>query len=341
MKQKIIILAGGSGERLWPLSRKTKPKQILPLLSAKPLILDTINRYKIFDGVTITTNQLLKSKIEKYLTYDCKVIVEPFNRNTAPAIGLTLMKLIEEYDDIYVFIGSSDHDIKDEELFHRDIKRMFEFAVRSKKIVVLGTVPSFPNPKYGYIRSGKQLEGNFSEIEEFVEKPNIELTRKIYSKSNYMWNSGMLCGNAKLILNEYQKFLPNLYKSLEKIKNHNFEKLILKEEYNNMKPVSISRGILEKSKNLAVLKSPLIWTDVGGYTEIPSQYFKFNDKNNSTQEITALKSINNIVISKKVVALIGIEDTIIVETDDVIFLCKKNQIDKIKELIKQIPTKFI
>lgn len=340
MEEVILILAGGFGERLWPLSRKEKPKQILHLKPDRPLILETINRFKKFKQVYIISNNSLKEEFQKILPPSIKYIEEPSSRNTAAAIGIALIHLQRKFGNHMLFIANSDQILSNYLILLEEIQKSFKFALKNKKIIIFGTCPNSPHTGYGYIKLSKPEHGGFFKIESFKEKPDYNTAVQYLNDGNFLWNSGMLCARSSDLMKEFELNLPDMYKSLISIKNSNFDKDQISREFNLMEKISISRGILERSKNVLVLKSKVKWQDIGNFNELPETYFSFIGSNKSTSVVKTIGSQNCTIISKKLVGLIGIDDCIVVDTNDVLLICKNTETLKIKDLIKKVDKKY-
>ncbi|MBD3349981.1 MAG: mannose-1-phosphate guanylyltransferase [Candidatus Lokiarchaeota archaeon] len=340
MKTIPVILAGGQGKRFWPLSRKNIPKQNLPLISDKPMIVDTINRLDSFPDKYIVANEELCTKFEKLLSNHVNYIIEPSARNTAAAIGLACIKLKKEFDDSILFFDTADHYYKDVNHYLGDIKDACKYANETNKIVLVGIKPTYPHTGYGYIKSGKNLEHYFFNVDEFKEKPDEDTAKRYIAKKIYYWNSGIFISKCSVMLEEIEKYMPDLYSSLEKIYESDFKQDILETEFSKLDKISIDYGVLERSDNIALLKSSMDWDDIGDYNALARIMDPDEDWNYAKNKINSVESLENIVISDKLVGLVGVENLVVVETHDAILICKRSDTQKIKDLVNKLDPKY-
>lgn len=343
---KILILCGGSGTRLWPISRTMLPKQFAPLLPHKTLFQKTLKRASdllttlhqrnpIQSEIAIITHQnhyfLAQEQSEEI---GCKIdtfILEDSPRDSAPALILSAMTMQPE-DILLVF--SSDHIIKDFSAFVANVEEAIHFA-QKKKIVIFGITPTYPHTGYGYIHARK------NEVLEFCEKPSLQKAQEFLKKGDYFWNSGLFCFQAQTFLQECQIHQPKLFqKSLEIFQNaqkeHNFIRLKGMEE---LPKISIDYALIEKTSHIAMIKANFRWNDVGSFDSLQEE-FESDANGNITQVPCYTKdSKNNFILSSKPVSLIGIESLTIVDTKDALLIAQKGQSQYIKELISQIKDK--
>ena len=339
MKIVPVILAGGKGERFWPLSTPENPKQCLPLVSDQPMIVDTYNRLKKFDDFFIVANSNLCNKFRILLPESVNYIEEPFARITAPASGLACITLLQKYGDCIVFFETADHYYEEISHYITDINNACAFAAEHDKIVLIGITPKNPHTGYGYIKNGSQVESDIFLVDSFKEKPDLTTAQKYVKEGKYSWNSGMFIGKVSVILKEISKSLPSLFSGLQKIKESNFSQDILDEEFNKFEKISIDYGVLERSNKTAVLQSTMSWDDIGDFNAV-SRILKPNSEGNfSKKPIQTLDAHGNIVISNKLVALIDVDDLIVVDTKDALLICKRTESQKIREIVKSLSQK--
>lgn len=336
MKIIPVILAGGKGERFWPLSTPENPKQCLPLVSDQPMIVDTYNRLKDFDEFFIVANSFLCDKFRKILPERVEYIEEPSPRNTAPAIGLTCISLLHKYGDCIVFFETADHYYQDISHYIKDIKNACTFSLTHDKIVLIGITPKNPHTGYGYIERGERVENDFFYVNIFKEKPDLITAQKYVEDGKYTWNSGMFIGKCSVILNEIEKNMPSLYSGLQEISKGKFTQEILTEEFNKFEKISFDYGVLERSKETIVLQSTMPWDDIGDFNAV-ARILKPDSKGNiSKKPIHSLDAHGNIVISDRLVALIDVDDLIIVDTKEELLICKRSASQKIREIVKSL-----
>jgi len=339
MKIVPVILAGGKGERFWPLSTPENPKQCLPLVSDQPMIVDTYNRLKDFDDFFIVANSFLCDKFRKLLPERVNYIEEPYARNTAPAIGLACITLLQKYGDCIVFFETADHYYEDISHYIDDIKNACTFASDHDKIVLIGISPKNPHTGYGYIKSGSLVENDIFLVDSFKEKPDLPTAQKYVNDGNYNWNSGMFIGKCSVMLREIEKSLPSLFSGLQRIKEGDFSKDLLSKEFSKFEKISIDYGVLERSNETVVLQSTMPWDDIGDFNAVTRILNPDSEGNFSKKPIHSLDSHGNIVISNKLVALIDVDDIIVVDTKDALLICRRTESQKIRELVKSLDQK--
>lgn len=339
-----VIIAGGSGQRFWPLSRKSLPKQCIAITSDKPMIQETVERLdKIFKkNIYISTGEHLAQAIKNILS-DINFILEPMPKNTAACVGLSAAYLFSKDKDAVMFVETSDHVYNDEESYLNHVKFSLDCAKKSNKIVLLGINPTNPNTGYGYINVGNSVNSKFNldeniplhEINEFKEKPTLEIAKDYLQRGNFLWNSGMLASKCSVILEEIKKYLPDLYESLMKIIESNFDKKILYNEFLKLEKVSFDNGILEKSNAVLCVNSKMHWDDVGDLSSFERFLKSDSDGNVCIGNTKQIESNNNIIISDddSLVSLIGVKDLIVSIKNNVVLVCKKNQNQKVKDMV--------
>lgn len=313
-----IVLAGGSGTRFWPLSRKSKPKQLLSILSDVTLLEETIGRLApVVDNVSVSTGKALQREIKKIIPNN--LIVEPCMMDTAAAIGLCATQFDEE--DVLVFVPS-DHHISPAKKFHQTIERAIKKAKDS--IVVIGIKPTFASIAYGYIQPGEK-----SKVKSFREKPK-KATASRYVKNGYLWNAGMFIVKAGVLLNEFKKYAPDIHEKLMEIKKGKS----IKNVYEQIRKTSFDYAIMEKTDNVKYVKATFDWSDIGSFDALAA--LKGGKNTVMDGNIIELDSSENIVHSKKTVALIDCNNLAIIETKDALLVCPKSSVQKIKKVVQQL-----
>lgn len=330
----IIILAGGSGTRLWPLSRKHFPKQFLKFkeLENKSLFqltfLRAININNNINEIFIVTNNeqkfLIMNEIEQLNIKfpEENILIEPSGKNTFPAISFAMQYVKEE-----ALILSSDHLIKNEEVFLKSVFKAKELSFDS--LVLFGITPTCAHTGYGYI---KYNQDSF-EVEEFIEKPDIKKAKE-YIQKGFIWNAGIFFFNKNLFLEEVNKYDLNIFNFILRKE--------LGEHYGDLKDISIDYAILEGCNKIKVVPTDLNWTDLGSFDSISEEFSSAKEKNYSTSsEILEINSKNNFISSNKdkIVALCDIDDLLIIDSDDALLICKKNSSNNIKPIIEKLKEK--
>ena len=324
-----LILAGGSGSRLWPLSRELYPKQLLNIQNTESLLQATFDRLKECiepENIVSLTGVKHYSNVRYQLsaiTENPVVLSEPISKNTAPAIVLGTKYLMEtSKSDPVVLVVPSDHMIKDIKGFAETIKEGEKLALEGK-IVTFGIKPTYPETGYGYINSNTN---------KFVEKPNEELAKKYLEDGNYYWNGGIFMFKASVLMEEAAKGAPEIY---EKLKNFDFSSSdeIPFTEYDKMPNISIDYAVMEKSDKVAMVVLKSDWNDLGSWKSIYDVSKKDEDGNVKIGHVLDEGSKNSFVYSSsKLVATIGLEDIILVETEDAFLACKADKSQDVKKI---------
>jgi mannose-1-phosphate guanylyltransferase len=350
MKITAIILAGGKGERFWPKSRTLLPKQFLSLTGdGKTMIeltVERINHLVSYEDMYIVTNSTYVDLVISQLPMIPieNIIAEPVAKNTAPGIGLAATIIAKKYGDAKMIILPSDHLIK-QELIYLDILNLaLKVASEDDNLVTIGITPNYPETGYGYINyrtsDYPNKYANVYKVEKFVEKPNLEKAIEYLKSGNYLWNSGMFVWKVSTILKYYKRFIPETYDVLmaiaETTGKNNFAQT-LNELFPKINAISIDYAIMEKAENIYTIPGPFGWDDVGSWLAI--ERIKERDEFDNTigGNVVTIDTKNTIILGrKKLIATIGIEDLIIVDTDDVILICDKNESQKVKDMIQKL-----
>lgn len=363
----VLIMAGGSGERFWPLSTSAKPKQLLRLIdSERSLIKMTVDRILPLtsaERIFIGTNAIqAKAVIEELPELPEKnILIEPAFRDTAAAIGFGAVVIEKMFPGSTMIVLASDHIIRSEEEFRNDVMAAVECAQNENSIVTLGIKPSKPETGYGYLQvehtDANQTGGKQAKVSEernsqtdklplkvlrFCEKPSLDKAVEYVNSGNYLWNSGMFIFKIVVIMEAFKNLLPDhyrLFKEIEQIEDITNEAGIekLTAIFSQFTKISIDFGIMEKFQNIKVVPSDFGWSDIGSYTALP-EFFRLNENSSVIKGVTVneIDSHGNIIISTtgKKISLLGIEDSIIVDTPDNILICSKKEAQNIKKLLK-------
>lgn len=339
-----VIMAGGGGTRFWPLSRKKLPKQLLNLSGNGLMINETIERMANFinrENIFIVTTKEQADKMNELVDEGINnILVEPSARNTAACIGYAAMEIVKKHGDGVMCILPSDHHIKDEEEFTRILNIAIEEAYSEDKLVTIGITPTFPSTGYGYINFDREEKSSIKKVEAFVEKPNYETALKYIKSKEYLWNSGMFIWKASVILQNFERFLPRVSNILIKIgeaMNTSNEYKVIEELYTKIPSISIDYGIMERSDNVVVIEGDFGWSDVGSWDTLGAIYETDEFGNIITGEQINLETYNCISYSdKRLIATMGIRDTIIVETEDVVLVCAKDKAQDVKKIVERL-----
>lgn len=348
-----LVMAGGRGERFWPLSTEEKPKQFLNLLGEDTMIQMTVKRLlKIMpiERIFVVTAEKYMVLVKEQLPFlpDRNIIIEPVGKNTAPCIVLSAFLIEKYYKDATLAVLPSDHFIKDEEAFNKTLKSAEEFVKKEdNSIITLGIVPDRPETGYGYIKYmgvDENIQGfKIYHVERFVEKPDTETAKDFIKNGNYLWNSGIFVWKTSTIKNLAEKFLSNTFESVREISDAFHEddfNEVLKSKYNQVDSISVDFGIMEKADEIYVIPSDFGWDDVGTWKSIERYLKKDTDNNVSIGQIMNYNSRNNLVVGDgKKIALIGIEDIFVIDTKDILLIGRKNHFYEMKNVRHDITLK--
>jgi mannose-1-phosphate guanylyltransferase/mannose-6-phosphate isomerase len=329
-----VILAGGSGSRLWPLSRELYPKQLLNLYSSESLLQSTferLNRFIPAENIISVTNTKHLSNVKMQLTNFCQeplILSEPVSKNTAPAIALSVKYIIENSDeDETVIVVPSDLLISDNEAFEKSVEDAMKF-VEQGKIVTLGCKPTYPETGYGYIKS---VDGM---VQKFVEKPEKQDALR-FMQEDYYWNSGIFIFKISTIVNELELHCPEIAKVVKGLSVSG--KTVPFMEFDKMPVISFDYALLEKSSNVAMVELKSDWKDLGSWKSIYEVNPKDENNNVLIGHVIDEGSKNSLVYSSsKLVATIGLEDTVVIETEDAILACKKDRAQDVKHIYETL-----
>lgn len=337
-----IILAGGSGSRLWPLSRELYPKQLLSnLISDKSLLQSTFERLSNCmenENILSITNTKHAANVKMQIQEICEnpmVLSEPVAKNTAPAIAFATKFIMQKSgDDPVILVVPSDHLIKDNDKFLATVKKGEKLAEEGY-IVTFGIRPNYPETGYGYINTLNPLDIGYK-VKEFVEKPDLETAKKYLEEGTYFWNSGIFMFKASTMMKEIEKYAPEIAKITN---NVDFSKTneIPFVEFDKMPSISIDYAVMEKSDKIALIKLESDWNDLGSWQSIYDVSKKDENNNAFVGHVIDEGSKNSFVYaSSKLVTTIGLEDTIIVETEDAILACKKDKTQDVKKIYETL-----
>lgn len=341
-----VIMAGGGGTRFWPLSRREEPKQLLNLSGKDLMINETIDRIAgVADkkDIFIVTNEAQMPKMEKAVegrVAKDHILAEPAARNTAACIGYAAMEILKKYGDGIMCVFPSDHFVKNQEEFTRILGLAVEAAEREDKLITLGITPTFPSTGYGYIRFDRSAPGVAKQVLEFKEKPDEETAKRYLASGEYSWNSGMFVWKASTILEKFKELLPEIYACLEKIgdaMNTAEEARVIAEIYPMIPSISIDYGILEKSSDVLVISAEFGWNDVGSWDNLGVLYEEDENGNVLAGNQINIDTKNCISYSgKRLIATVGVENLIIVETEDAVLVCDKSRAQDVKRIVDQL-----
>jgi len=340
-----VILSGGSGTRLWPLSRKLNPKQFISLINETTLFQDTILRLpKDVNNPLVICNEdhrfLAAEQLRQIDKESNGIILEPIGRNTAPAIALAALKFINNGEDPLLLVLSADHLIKNIDAFHQSIE-IAEKLAENNKLVTFGIVPDKAETGYGYIKANIDNTADYYKIQSFTEKPNKEDAKKYLDSGNYLWNSGMFMFKASIYLQELDKFEPEILASCKKscqteYKDKDFIRLN-NDEFFQCPEQSVDYAVMEHTKDGVVVPLDADWSDIGSWDALWNA--KNKDKNGNVSEgDVILDEVKNTYTysSNRLVSVIGTSDLVIVDTQDALLVADKKYSQNIKNIVNQL-----
>ncbi len=340
---KAIILAGGSGTRLWPVSRYGLPKQFIKLNGGKSLLCQTVERLAAvvpLRDIFVITNEDYRFHVQEDLrsvspAIENNVILEPVGRNTAPATALVMKYCLEKLKcskDEVIFICPSDHIIEPVEKFAK-YAHQAETAARAGSIVTFGIKPSRPETGYGYIKKGGKVQGNDGvyKVEKFAEKPDMKTAEKYLEDGGYYWNSGMFSFTIAAMLAEFKAYAPEISRKMGAA----LAKMTA--DFKSMPSISIDYAVMEKSKKTAVLPIDILWSDVGSWDSLPEVIKPDSEGNIKVGDVLALDTQRTIVMGEnRLISAIGIKDLIIVDTVDALLIVRRGQAQRVKEVVDML-----
>ncbi|CAN7372843.1 MULTISPECIES: mannose-1-phosphate guanylyltransferase/mannose-6-phosphate isomerase [unclassified Pseudomonas] len=341
-----VILSGGSGSRLWPLSRQLNPKQFLSLIDTNLSLLQaTIHR---LDGLEIQPPRLICNEEHRFLAAEqlrklgmegANILLEPVGRNTAPAVALAALQATVEGQDPMLLILPADHTIKDVEAFQESIRIALGLAMEGK-LVTFAIVPTYPETGYGYIEKGDDIGGGYR-VNRFVEKPDLATAQEYVLTNKFFWNSGMFLFRASRYLEELQKFRPDILSAcIEALGNGsqdlNFTR-VDRALFSACPEDSIDYAVMEKTADAVMVPMNAGWSDIGSWSALADAFAKDADGNVLKGDVFAENTSNTYVhANSRLIATIGVEGLVIVETNDAILVARKDQVQDVKKVVERL-----
>jgi mannose-1-phosphate guanylyltransferase/mannose-6-phosphate isomerase len=345
-----VILSGGSGTRLWPLSRKQYPKQYLPLASDNTMLQATILRLeglnKLADPIIVCNADhrfLVAEQCQQIDINNPTILLEPIGRNTAPAIAASALQSLKEIDDAVLLVLSADHVIQDVEAFHQAIN-IASSQAQEGKLATFGIVLTDANTGYGYIRSSKENIYGAYKVEEFVEKPDLQTAQAYLEQGNYLWNSGMFMFKADMLIDELTTYSPDIVKSVSDAVNNaeqdlNFIRLD-KKAFESSPSDSIDYALMEKSDNVVVVPLDAGWSDVGSWSTLYDIGPKDSSGNVLKGDVTVKDTINTyIYASHHMITTVGVDNLVVIDTPDATFIASQDKAHEVKSIVESLQKK--
>ncbi len=353
MRNVAVIMAGGSGTRLWPLSRQRRPKQFLRLFGGRSLIQLSYDRLRSLfapgDIYVITLAEQLPIVAEELPDIPAENLIgEPAARDTANAVALSAAILHERNPDTVMGIFTADHVIRPVEQFARTVKYAFELAEKEPSLLVtFGIKPTHPHTGLGYIEIESQLRGAGTDhasyrVRAFHEKPAEPRAKEYIDSGRYFWNSGMFVWRTATVLDQLRQFLPESHEGATRVAQAwggGRGPAVAAEVYPALKRISIDYAVLEKAQSIATVLMPVEWLDVGSWTALPSVLGADEHGNTAGAPVTMLQGAKNTIIAGEgdhLIAAIGVEDLVIVHSDDATLICRRDQAHRIREMVEQL-----
>ena len=341
-----VIMAGGGGTRFWPLSRQEEPKQLLNLSGKDLMINETIDRIATIadkKDIFVVTNvtQVPKMKVATAgRLQENHILAEPSARNTSACIGYAAMEIVKKYGDGIMCISPADHFIKNTSEFTRVLKEAVQVAEAEDKLITIGIQPTYPATGYGYIKFDKTEDSVAKTVMEFKEKPDVKTAQAYLASGEYAWNSGMFIWKASTILKKFEELLPEVYACIVKIgnaMNTPEEEQVIAEVYPTIPSISVDYGIMEKSKDVLVISGDFGWNDVGSWENMDVIYDEDENGNIIVGNQINIDTKNTISYAKKrLITTVGVENLIIVETEDAILVCDKDRAQDVKLIVDEL-----
>jgi mannose-1-phosphate guanylyltransferase len=341
-----VIMAGGSGSRLWPLSRTHYPKQFLSLTSSHTMLQDTIFRLK---GIEHQAPFIICNEEHRFIVAEqlragaighSGIVLEPVGRNTAPAVAIAALNAVKNGDDPLLLVLAADHVIKDQQAFLSSVEKAVAQA-EGGKLVTFGIVPTAPETGYGYIKQGKSLDANSFEVERFVEKPDLATAQSYLASGHYYWNSGMFLFRASVFLAELNTYRSDILKACQEAYSSSYPDLdfirLNSDVFALCPDESIDYAVMEPTDKAVVVPMDANWSDVGSWSALWDVNDKDENGNATRGDVLTDDTTNSYIYSQnKLVATVGVDNLIVIETKDAVLVADKNRVQDVKNIVNQL-----
>ncbi len=343
----LFIMAGGSGERFWPLSRQKTPKHLLRLFSEKTLLEETLLRLEgivPIENIFILTSIAQRDEILRTLPHlqPQQIIAEPAKRDTAPATALATAIGFRNHPDAVIGLLPADALIRNHAVFQKETRDVIACAAHSKSFVTFAIPPTHPATGFGYLEYGAPLESGtegttFVKLQRFVEKPDQTKAQEYFDSGRFGWNAGIFFWRASLFKEECQRLAPELAQFIQAFPQGDFS-AFLTEQFPKLPKISVDYAIMEKATSVIAARATFDWDDVGSWSALPPHLGQDPQGNTFHGSVVSLESKNTIVhSSSRTVALYGVQDLVVVETPDAVLICHRDQVQQIKNLLPKLP----
>ena len=350
-----LILAGGSGTRFWPLSRNAKPKQLLNLFGSGTLLTQTLDRLEGLiprENILILTNELQEEAVRQLASSlpPENIFAEPARRDTGPAVALGIGLIAARDPEASMMILPSDQLIRDTEGFHSVMEDALKVATENEGLVTVGIKPSWACPSFGYVErggpadlAGLKLTHQPHEVVRFREKPDPEQAAEYLASGNFAWNAGMFIWSIPAVLKELRSHAAELGNFVEELRDSNDLPGTVTSRFPSLTPISIDYALMEKASRVLNIEASFDWDDVGSWISVAKHLEDLPNSNRSNTPVTVVDSNNNIVFSAEgqQVALLGVDDLIVVQTDDAILVANRERADEIRKIVEELPDELL
>ena len=356
MKKFAVIMAGGSGLRFWPKTKEKLPKQFIHLYGDGTLIQNTLKRLEIvfpINDIYVVVNEMFAHLVKEQLPNlpEQNIIVEPFGKNTAPAVGLVSTVLANKYSEDDIMLAfPADQEIANLGEFYQSLELAIEAAYTKNSIITIGIAPTRPETQFGYIQFnekrdslGELFDKGVRYCTTFAEKPDIETAKRILQSGDFLWNSGIFISKQKVFREAFKNYLPYYFEEFSNLSNYlNSDRFYdeLEKLYMKLNPISLDYAILEKANNVLVIMSSFAWSDLGNWDELYRLSLKDARNNVIEGEVITINTNNSMIISNNnLICAIGVDDLIVVEGENSILICKKGKSEQVQELVEILKKK--
>ncbi|MBB5351934.1 mannose-1-phosphate guanylyltransferase [Haloferula luteola] len=351
-----MILAGGSGTRFWPLSRDARPKQLLNLFGTDTLLEQTIQRLDGLvprENILILTNAKQEAAVREVASMlpAENIFAEPAKRDTAPAVALGIGLVAARDPNATMLVLPADQLIQDTSAYHAVMRDAIATAEQSDGLVTIGIKPTWPCPSYGYIERGSRAsipgldcEHPPAEVQRFREKPSVELAEKFLAKGGFCWNAGMFVWSLPNVIRELSTHAPELSHFISELRSAKDLNATITAQFPKLTPISIDYALMEKARRVLNIEATFDWDDVGSWISVAKYLESVGNNNRVNTAVAEIDSENNIVFNARKgsqVALLGVDDLIIVQTDDALLIANRHQADAIKNLSSKLPPELL